>query len=148
MRLVWLHGICNTYWCVLRGGGISDDRHTQRHQTDLTTELLSAWCNWFWKNKHWVYKSKFQTSLWLIMKMHGAKEVCVPTWLKCKYQRREMSMCWTDGRMDSGIIMWYSTITKRGHFAACSHLKRVLYFLYGASWLVTLLHQILLYTIE
>jgi len=24
--------------------------------------------------------------------MHGAKDVCFPTWLKLKYQKREMSM--------------------------------------------------------
>lgn len=57
------------------------------------------------------------------MNMHGAKDVCFPTWLKHKYQSKEMSMCWTDGCMNSGI-MWYNTITKRGHSTVFSPLKK------------------------
>lgn len=82
-----------------------------------------------------------------IMKFIGAKDVCFPTWLKHKYQSREMSTCWTDGCMNSGI-MWYSTITKRGHSSVFSPLKKS--YTVEAHWLlnVWLHYWILQYPVE
>lgn len=119
-------GICKTYWSVLRGGAPHLRWQTfvcTQHQTDLTTELLSGWCNWFWKNKQCFFSIQVKLHSGLLWTCMEQKMFAFQLGSSTNTRAKEMSMCWTDGCMNSGI-MWYNTITKRGYSTVFTPLKK------------------------